>query len=699
MICFRLCLQCISLFLVGTYFGDVDLERNKIQLADGMIREYQKELAGPGMQGRNCIIVAPTGTGKTLVACMIIVDTLKRHKGKKVIFLVNTTPLAVQQRQKLSCYIKGAKVSCLTGESSDTLALSSLLYTSNIVVCTAQILLNDLECKKASLENISLIVFDECHRCKGQSPYAGVMTEYLKRKLKKGLMQLPQIIGLTASPGAGDSRKPDLNKTIDHLVKLGSLLDSDAGYVTVKDNEAELDQYTNKTEVSVVTICGRTSNDDFQLLLFKYITKLDNIVQRVTGNSTFYCYTDQGYINYLSECLRQSKLRSENPEKERSICAILEHLMHYIKILHYYCDYEYEDSLLLKHKLRNPSLDTIIPVEKQLLELLQDFEKEVSSVSSTANPKLLQLKKLLLDSFQDKADSKGMIFVTEVESAYKMKEWIERQPELKHIYPGIVIGQGHGHDALKMSLAEQEYNIKCFREDKLNLLVATSVLEEGIDVPACNLVVRYQHVTNEISLVQSKGRARAAESKCYAIIGKGTIKEFQEMQNEEKNHLVNIAVKYHLPPEAEWLPKIREIQQKLLKAVEMDEMYATKQKSNDSSEVDMLCGVCSTVICCGKEVYRNMGQYVVLSEDIKDKYTVVEHEKPRIKRDVHIRDRIHCRKCDERLGVITHWPRRRQTLPCLSCEKFAFMIKGEKIFFKKWKDVTFHVQDITDLTT
>jgi len=59
--------------------------------------------------------------------------------------------------------------------------------------------------------------------------------------------------------------------------------------------------------------------------------------------------------------------------------------------------------------------------------------------------------------------------------------------------------------------------------------VATSVLEEGIDVPACNLVIRYQHVTNKISLVQSKGQARAAGSKCYAIISKGTLKEFQEM--------------------------------------------------------------------------------------------------------------------------------------------------------------------------
>ena len=667
----------------------------EIQLANGgAIREYQKELAAPGMQGKNCIIVAPTGTGKTLVACMIISANLKRHSNRKVIFLANTNPLAMQQKQKLSEQIKGVKVMCLTGETSDALALPSLLKTNDIVVCTPQILLNDLKHKTTSLENISMIVFDECHRCKGQSPSAGVMIEYLKMKLRQGAMCLPQIVGLTASPGAGDSRKPDLHKTIEHLKKLGSLMDSGVGYVTVKENITELHQYTNKTEVSVVPMHGRMSNDDFQVLLNKYVTKLDKFVQAVTGKSTSHCYTDQGYINFLSECLQESRLRSEDPEKERSIRAILEHLQYYIKILHYYSDYEFEDSLSLKHKLRNPSPDKIIPVEKQLLELLKDFEKEASSISSTANPKLLQLKKLLLDSFQHNTDTKAMIFVTEVESAYKMKEWLERQPELKDVHPGIVIGQGH--DSLKMSQAEQEYNIKCFREGKLNLLVATSVLEEGIDVPACNLVVRYQHVTNEISLVQSKGRARAAGSKCYAIIGKGTIKEFQELQNEEKNHIVSIAIDYHLPSETEWLPQMREIQQKLLKSVELTEMYAAMYKSNKTSEVTLLCSTCDNFVCHGNEVYCNKGQYVVLSEDIKARYIISKHEKPRIKSDVHIKDRIHCKECDQRWGVITHWPQRKQTLPCLSCEKFAFVIKGEKHVFKKWKDVTFPVLDITD---
>ena len=112
----------------------------EIQLADGgAICEYQKELAAPRMQGKKF------GTGKTLVACMIISANLKRHSGRKVIFLANTNPLAMQQKQKLGDQIKGVKVMCLTGETSNALTLSSLLKTNDIIVCTSQILLNDLK--------------------------------------------------------------------------------------------------------------------------------------------------------------------------------------------------------------------------------------------------------------------------------------------------------------------------------------------------------------------------------------------------------------------------------------------------------------------------------------------------------------------------------------------------------------------------
>lgn len=55
---------------------------------------------------------------------------------------------------------------------------------------------------------------------------------------------------------------------------------------------------------------------------------------------------------------------------------------------------------------------------------------------------------------------------------------------------------------------KQEEVLKKFRMHECNLLVATSVLEEGIDIPKCNLVIRFDQPLNYNSYVQSKGRAK-----------------------------------------------------------------------------------------------------------------------------------------------------------------------------------------------
>ena len=74
--------------------------------------------------------------------------------------------------------------------------------------------------------------------------------------------------------------------------------------------------------------------------------------------------------------------------------------------------------------------------------------------------------------------------------------------------------------------------------DRCNLLVATDVAQEGLDMPKCNFVIRYNFVSNEIGSVQSRGRARAPNSECYLIVERGSINEKREYENLEKEHLM-----------------------------------------------------------------------------------------------------------------------------------------------------------------
>ena len=109
-------------------------------------RKYQLDLAEPGLKGHNYICIAPTGSGKTLVAALVIANHLQNNKHKEnchVLFIVNTKPLAEQQTKKIKEYISNVKVDVYTGDSPNLVA-GSLKQHNNISVCTAGKVLNEL---------------------------------------------------------------------------------------------------------------------------------------------------------------------------------------------------------------------------------------------------------------------------------------------------------------------------------------------------------------------------------------------------------------------------------------------------------------------------------------------------------------------------------------------------------------------------
>lgn len=89
---------------------------------------------------------------------------------------------------------------------------------------------------------------------------------------------------------------------------------------------------------------------------------------------------------------------------------------------------------------------------------------------------------------------------------------------------------------------EQKDTIRSFRQGDLNLLISTSVAEEGLDIPECNLVVRYGLLTNEIAQQQASGRARARNSQYSVVAQKGGREVHRELTNEYLEELTGIAI-------------------------------------------------------------------------------------------------------------------------------------------------------------
>ena len=123
-----------------------------------------------------------------------------------MVFIVNTKPLAQQQKEELSRLIPAAKVDVYTGDMNNLVADS--IKTNNITVCTAGKLFDEVRKGRVKLDEVTLMVFDECHHTRKDHPYARLMQLYLDEKFEEN-NQLPQIIGMTASPGAGDN--PELS--------------------------------------------------------------------------------------------------------------------------------------------------------------------------------------------------------------------------------------------------------------------------------------------------------------------------------------------------------------------------------------------------------------------------------------------------------------------------------------------------------
>ncbi|NYT18191.1 MAG: DEAD/DEAH box helicase, partial [Methanobacteriales archaeon] len=161
-------------------------------------RLYQQVLAADVLRKGNSMIVAPTALGKTIIAALVAAERLKNYPESKVLVVAPSKPLAVQHEESFRMFLK-ATSSVLTGAVNPK-ERSKRWEEANIILATPQTIESDLIAGRYSLENVSLLVFDECHRGTGSYAYVFLANNY------QSTAKNPLILGLTASPG-GDEEK------------------------------------------------------------------------------------------------------------------------------------------------------------------------------------------------------------------------------------------------------------------------------------------------------------------------------------------------------------------------------------------------------------------------------------------------------------------------------------------------------------
>uniref|UniRef100_A0A3B3E1P9 DEXH (Asp-Glu-X-His) box polypeptide 58 n=1 Tax=Oryzias melastigma TaxID=30732 RepID=A0A3B3E1P9_ORYME len=476
-------------------------------MADFGLFDYQEEVVERALKRENIIIWLPTGGGKTRAAVYVAKRHLETTENAKVVVLVNKVHLVDQHYNKefephLGSIYKLIKVS---GVSEEKDFFGKVVQRNNLIICTAQILYNALinkeEAKHVELSDITLLIIDECHHTHKEAVYNKVMRCYVEKKLK-GEGRLPQILGLTASPGTGGAKI--LGDAVEHVLEICANLDS--AIVSTKNYEPELKKKVPRPTKTFDIVEKRHADPlgDHLKWMMKQIHEFMNLPRDVR----------------LRECGTQ--------EYEADV-VILEQRGKTVK--------RQIDGTVYKCSHGWNRLFLVGPFRRYRMEL-----RNLAADACFENPNMAKLESVLLQQFGPNVKSRGILFSKTRKSTHCLYDWILKSRALQRAGIKAAILTGAGNGITYMTQNEQADTIRRFRQGDLNLLISTSVAEEGLDIPECNLVVRYGLLTNEIAQQQASGRARAVNSQ-YSVVARAGGKEVRrEHINEHLEELTAEAI-------------------------------------------------------------------------------------------------------------------------------------------------------------
>ena len=483
-------------------------------------RLYQLNLAEKALEGSS-LVVLPTGLGKTIIALFVIASRLQRFGGKALI-LSPTKPLVDQHAAffKKVMTLPDYEILAFTG-SIAPLEREKLWAQGKLIVSTPQVIENDLLTKRISLEDVSHITFDEAHRAVGNYAYSFIAKKYFESA------KYPHILGITASPGSSDEKIYEVCQAL-HVEKVAVKTENDRDvrpYVQEKEIEwlqvqlpaeiAEIRSYLEKIlddRLGVLRDLGLSSGGG------KYISKKDLLLLNKKLQGGIRIGGDPNVYFAISVVAEMMKV---NHAVEIVETQGLETLRKYLEKL----DAEASSSSATKAAKR--VMDDIY-MRKALYRVRE---------CGIEHPKLEHARKILSEQLERSPDSRTIVFTNYRDTAEIV---VNALSEIPGIVPIRFVGQGSRHKDKGLTQKQQVEILEKFRAGEYNVLVATSVAEEGLDIPSTDLVLFYEPIPSEIRSIQRKGRTgRQHKGRVIVLVTKGTRDEayYWSSKNKEKKML------------------------------------------------------------------------------------------------------------------------------------------------------------------
>ena len=445
------------------------------------IREYQTNLAND-VKNQNCLIVLPTGLGKTTIALQVIVDYMQNGTGG-VLFLAPTRVLVNQHYEFLKENLLIADIGIVTGE--DLLSKRKKKWMNSVVCATPEITKNDFARNMVSPNQFALVVFDEAHRTVGDYAYS-IIAKYFQNTDTR-------ILAMTATL---PSEKEKAKEIVTRL-RIKNLIER-------SDESPDVKSYIQKTETEWVRVDLTKEMKAIQmcikLALEERYKELRKNGLRLSDNKSL-----SQLLNARQYVLTQNR-RSAKPlfTAIRITYALNIFEAHGITPFLKFCD-----------RTKDKKGAGI----KDLFEIDPNFTRAISLAKNQQSdglehPKIDRLVDILHD-----VKSKVLIF-----SSYRDSVNVIHQKLLDmNISAEILIGKS-GETGLKQK--KQIETVQRFRDGVTKALIATRVGEEGLDISEVNLVIFYDNVPSSIRFIQRKGRTgRKDKGRLIVLIAKNTIDE------------------------------------------------------------------------------------------------------------------------------------------------------------------------------
>lgn len=479
-------------------------------------RDYQRNISRTCLE-RSTLVVLPTGMGKTVIATRVIADVL-RARGGKVLFLAPTKPLVEQHAAYLKdvLIVDADRVVVFTGEVTPPEERMLLWRESKIVASTPQVVKNDVRAERYGLEDVSLVVFDEAHRAVGEYAYVDVAAAY--KEVRGGIA-----LGMTASPGSS------AEKILEVCGNLGI-----AAVEIRTEYDPDVVNYVHDIDVERVVVESTEASKDIRELLRKV---LDEQLERLKA-----CGFLQGIPRPTTKDLlaagREIRERLDSGQRQGPVYTAATAQAVAMKVNHAIELAETQGMESLRAFLDRTKDESQSRADRQFLSRPEVAKaRQLAAESKAEHPKVKKVLWVVREQFLRKPDSRVIVFTHYRDTSEIMVRELATLPGIR---PVRFVGQATRGDDVGLKQKEQVETIERFKAGGHNVLVCTSVGEEGLDIPTTDLVVFYEPIPSEIRTIQRRGRTgRGRAGRVVMLVTRDTRDEayfYSSRRKERKMH-------------------------------------------------------------------------------------------------------------------------------------------------------------------